>query len=272
MGTHPEEYRGSTPFLERSSTLWPAVYDAALVCRGKQIQGSDVMSKRVALPAAAATVALGLGMFAVSAQAEPPAALAPQGQAQNAAAVVGPLSSPKIRDAFVQVASQREAQLAAEAAAAQAAREAAAAAEAAAQAEREAEAAAAAKAKKATSSSSSSNSSSGSSSSGSSSSGSSSSGSSGYSSIASDSGDYSGADAWAASGKAQSVIQCESGGNYSINTGNGYYGAWQFDQSSWLANGGGQYASLPSQASASQQNQIAYNYYQNAGWRPWACG
>ena len=79
------------------------------------------------------------------------------------------------------------------------------------------------------------------------------------------------ADVWASSPQAQAVIQCESGGNYSINTGNGYYGAWQFDAGTWLANGGGQYAPTADQATPSQQNEIAYQTYQSRGWQPWAC-
>jgi resuscitation-promoting factor RpfB len=77
---------------------------------------------------------------------------------------------------------------------------------------------------------------------------------------------------WANSAKSNSVKQCESGGNYSINTGNGYYGAWQFDLPSWLANGGGAYAPRPDLAPAWAQDQVAYNYYQKAGWGPWGCG
>ena len=88
--------------------------------------------------------------------------------------------------------------------------------------------------------------------------------------------DYSGASggasAWASSGKSMSVKACESGGNYSTNTGNGYYGAWQFDLPSWHANGGGAYASRPDLAPAWAQDQVAYNYYQKAGWGPWGCG
>ncbi len=38
------------------------------------------------------------------------------------------------------------------------------------------------------------------------------------------------------------VAQCESGGNWHINTGNGYYGGLQFLTSTWLAHGGGQFA------------------------------
>ena len=78
--------------------------------------------------------------------------------------------------------------------------------------------------------------------------------------------------AWANSSKAMSVKSCESGNNYSTNTGNGYYGAWQFDIPSWLANGGGAYAATPDQAPAWAQDQVAYNYYQSAGWGPWSCG
>lgn len=80
------------------------------------------------------------------------------------------------------------------------------------------------------------------------------------------------ASAWANNPKSLSVKQCESGNNYSTNTGNGYYGAWQFDLPSWLANGGGAYAATPDQAPAWAQDQVAYNYYQSSGWGPWSCG
>ena len=79
------------------------------------------------------------------------------------------------------------------------------------------------------------------------------------------------ASSWASSGAAMAVKQCESGNNYSTNTGNGYYGAWQFDLPSWHANGGGAYAATPDQAPAWAQDQVAYNYYSVAGWGPWAC-
>lgn len=49
------------------------------------------------------------------------------------------------------------------------------------------------------------------------------------------------------------VAQCESTGNWSINTGNGYYGGLQFSQSSWEAAGGTQYASRADLASKDQQ-------------------
>jgi len=53
------------------------------------------------------------------------------------------------------------------------------------------------------------------------------------------------------------IAQCESGGNWAINTGNGYYGGLQFDKQTWNAYGGDAYASLPSQASKAQQIAIA---------------
>ncbi|WP_007023502.1 resuscitation-promoting factor [Saccharomonospora iraqiensis] len=50
---------------------------------------------------------------------------------------------------------------------------------------------------------------------------------------------------------------CESGGDWSINTGNGYYGGLQFNKQTWDAYGGDQYANLPHQASREQQIAIA---------------
>ncbi len=62
--------------------------------------------------------------------------------------------------------------------------------------------------------------------------------------------------------------QCESGGNYRINTGNGYYGAYQFDLSTWRSVGG---AGRPDQASAAEQNFRALYLYRMRGWAPWVC-
>jgi len=71
--------------------------------------------------------------------------------------------------------------------------------------------------------------------------------------------------------KARSVRACESGGNYRINTGNGYYGAYQFDRGTWLANGGGRYASTANKAPKFAQDHIAYRTWKSRGWSPWAC-
>jgi len=53
------------------------------------------------------------------------------------------------------------------------------------------------------------------------------------------------------------LAQCEAGGNWAINTGNGYYGGLQFNESTWRSNGGGEYAALPHQATREQQIAIA---------------
>ncbi|MCU1628832.1 MAG: Transglycosylase-like domain protein [Pseudonocardia sp.] len=50
-----------------------------------------------------------------------------------------------------------------------------------------------------------------------------------------------------------SLAKCEAGGNWGINTGNGYYGGLQFDASTWRAYGGTGYAPLPHQASREEQ-------------------
>ncbi|MBB5120115.1 transglycosylase [Streptomyces eurocidicus] len=67
------------------------------------------------------------------------------------------------------------------------------------------------------------------------------------------------------------VAQCESSGNWSINTGNGYYGGLQFSKSSWDAAGGGQYASYPHQATKSQQIAVAEKLLAMQGPGAWGC-
>lgn len=65
------------------------------------------------------------------------------------------------------------------------------------------------------------------------------------------------------------LAQCESGGNWSINTGNGYYGGLQFSLSSWRAVGGSGY---PHQASKSEQIARAERLQTIQGWGAWpAC-
>lgn len=54
-----------------------------------------------------------------------------------------------------------------------------------------------------------------------------------------------------------SIARCESGGNWSINTGNGYYGGLQFLQSTWENNGGLEYAPRADLATREQQIDIA---------------
>ena len=60
--------------------------------------------------------------------------------------------------------------------------------------------------------------------------------------------------------------QCESSGNYAINTGNGYYGAYQFDLQTWRGLG---YDGLPSNASAGTQDEAARRLQAQRGWQPW---
>jgi len=69
------------------------------------------------------------------------------------------------------------------------------------------------------------------------------------------------------------IAQCESGNNWSINTGNGYYGGLQFSQGTWNAYGGGNYASTANQASRSQQIAVAEKVLQGQGIGAWpVCG
>jgi resuscitation-promoting factor RpfB len=69
------------------------------------------------------------------------------------------------------------------------------------------------------------------------------------------------------------VAQCESGGNWHINTGNGFYGGLQFDYSTWLSNGGGAYAPRADLASREEQIAIATKVYNARGSSPWpVCG
>jgi uncharacterized protein YabE (DUF348 family) len=67
------------------------------------------------------------------------------------------------------------------------------------------------------------------------------------------------------------IAQCESGGNWHINTGNGYYGGLQFDYGSWLANGGDDFAPRADLASRAEQITVANRYYAKAGLGPWGC-
>ncbi|ORB26245.1 transglycosylase [Mycolicibacterium parafortuitum] len=66
------------------------------------------------------------------------------------------------------------------------------------------------------------------------------------------------------------VAACESGGNWAINTGNGYYGGLQFTMSTWQANGG---SGSPHNASREEQIRVANNVLQSQGIGAWpTCG
>jgi hypothetical protein len=60
--------------------------------------------------------------------------------------------------------------------------------------------------------------------------------------------------------------QCESGGDYSIDTGNGYYGAYQFSAATWHGLG---YPGLPNQAPPAVQDQAAARLQARSGWGQW---
>jgi peptidoglycan hydrolase-like protein with peptidoglycan-binding domain len=61
---------------------------------------------------------------------------------------------------------------------------------------------------------------------------------------------------------------CESTNRYDINTGNGYYGAYQFDQSTWESVGG---TGRPHEATPAEQDYRALILYRERGWEPWVC-
>ena len=84
--------------------------------------------------------------------------------------------------------------------------------------------------------------------------------------------DISAAHKWAAGRIPRAIRTRESAGNYRINTGNGYYGAYQFDYGSWLANGGGKFARTADKAPAWAQDYVAWTYWRKAGYGPWGGG
>jgi hypothetical protein len=59
---------------------------------------------------------------------------------------------------------------------------------------------------------------------------------------------------------------CESGGNYAINTGNGYSGAYQFAAGTWNSLG---FGGMPYQAAPWIQDQAVIKLWQSQGWAPW---
>jgi hypothetical protein len=59
---------------------------------------------------------------------------------------------------------------------------------------------------------------------------------------------------------------CEASGNYATNTGNGFYGAYQFDARTWHGLG---YSGVASASSPAVQDQAALRLYQSRGWEPW---
>jgi transglycosylase-like protein len=62
---------------------------------------------------------------------------------------------------------------------------------------------------------------------------------------------------------------CESGGNWAINSGNGYYGGLQFDLTTWATYGGTTYASRPDLATREEQIAVGEALYAKRGFQPW---
>jgi len=66
------------------------------------------------------------------------------------------------------------------------------------------------------------------------------------------------------------IAKCESGGNWAINTGNGFYGGLQFTLGTWHANGG---QGMPQNASREQQIAVAERVLATQGIHAWpVCG
>ena len=65
------------------------------------------------------------------------------------------------------------------------------------------------------------------------------------------------------------LAQCESGGNWHINTGNGFSGGLQFSSGTWRAYGGGSFASTADKASREQQISVAAKVAAAQGWTAW---
>ena len=65
------------------------------------------------------------------------------------------------------------------------------------------------------------------------------------------------------------LANCESGGRWNINTGNGFYGGLQFSYTTWNAFGGGRYASTADRASKAEQILVAKRVLQAQGPGAW---
>ncbi|WP_334137757.1 resuscitation-promoting factor Rpf1 domain-containing protein [Corynebacterium variabile] len=65
------------------------------------------------------------------------------------------------------------------------------------------------------------------------------------------------------------LAQCESGGDWSINTGNGYHGGLQFSPSTWSGYGGGEFAPYAYQASREEQIVVGERVLAGQGWGAW---
>jgi len=77
----------------------------------------------------------------------------------------------------------------------------------------------------------------------------------------------------ATDGEWDKVASCESGGNWAINTGNGYQGGLQFTPGTWASHGGGQYAPAANMATKEEQIAVAERVLATQGKGAWpVCG
>jgi hypothetical protein len=77
----------------------------------------------------------------------------------------------------------------------------------------------------------------------------------------------------ATDGEWDQVARCESGGNWAINTGNGYHGGLQFSSGTWASHGGGQYAPAANMATKEEQIAVAERVLASQGRGAWpVCG
>ncbi|MEK7602808.1 MAG: transglycosylase family protein [Patescibacteria group bacterium] len=67
----------------------------------------------------------------------------------------------------------------------------------------------------------------------------------------------------------EQLSECESGGDWNINTGNGYYGGVQFAQSTWEGMDGDRFADRADLATKDQQITVAIELQEEAGWDQW---
>lgn len=65
------------------------------------------------------------------------------------------------------------------------------------------------------------------------------------------------------------LAKCESGGNWAINTGNGYYGGLQFSHPTWHGYDGGEFAEYPHEATRAEQIIVAKRLHAARGFQPW---
>lgn len=65
------------------------------------------------------------------------------------------------------------------------------------------------------------------------------------------------------------IAACESSGDWSTDTGNGYRGGLQFTDSTWSSFGGGQFADKADEATRSEQISVARKVQSEQGWKAW---